>query len=182
MTQHILLVTGNANKLREWQGLMPNDITLESIDLDLPELQSDDPETIVADKAKRAYEAAGKPVVVEDVSAELVRLNGLPGPFIKFFIKRLGNDALYQLAGKEGEAAIVSCAAAYYDGEKLITVRGDVHGTVVAARGDNGFGFHVTFVPDGHTKTYAEMTSDEKNSVSHRGRAIQLLIDELHAL
>jgi non-canonical purine NTP pyrophosphatase (RdgB/HAM1 family) len=172
-------VTGNENKLREWQRQMPADVTLTSMDIDLPEIQSDDPEEIVADKAKRAYAVAGVPVVVEDVSASLEHLNGLPGPFIKFFMKRLGNDALYQLANHESEAATITCAVAYYDGENLITLRGDVDGTIVAPRGTDGFGFDSTFVPDGHDKTYAEMTGQEKDAVSHRQKAIKMFVDTL---
>ena len=118
---------------------------------------SDDPIEIVTDKVKRAYQATGEPVIVEDVSAGLVDLQGLPGPFIKFFIKRLGQDALYQLAGKkDGAKAVVSCVVAYYDGKDLITAAGEVPGTVVAPRGES-FGFDVTFVPDGQTQTYGEM-------------------------
>ena len=175
----IFLVTGNQNKLEEWRRQLPSDIEIDSIDVDLPEIQSIDPEEIMADKAKRAYEATGKPVVVEDVSAGLEKLNGLPGPFIKFFIKKLGNDVLFQLAGKEGERATVSCSVAYYDGQDLLTVRGDVNGMVVQSRGENGFGFDSTFVPDGHTLSYAEMSGEEKDQVSHRSVAIKLFVDEL---
>jgi len=175
----IFLVTGNAHKLAEWRRLLPDDIHIESVDIDLPEIQSINPEEIVADKAKRAYEVVGKPVVVEDVSAGLSKLGGLPGPFVKFFIKTLGQDALHILAGNEHEAATVSCAVAYYDGEDLITVRGDVKGSVVASRGDGGFGFDKTFVPDGRSLTYAEMTPDEKDTVSHRSVAIRLFVSAL---
>ena len=177
--REILLVTGNANKLREWQRQMPADVFLSSIDIDLPEIQSDDSEAIVADKARRAYEVAGKPVVVEDVSASLAHLNGLPGPFIKFFMKRLGHDALHQLATHEGEPATVSCVVGYYDGKELLIVRGDVPGTVVVPRGENGFGFDGTFMPDGHDRTYAEMTDDEKDLISHRQRAIRAFVETL---
>lgn len=180
--KQIFLVTGNPNKLKEWQAVLSDDIAIDSVDIDLDEIQSDDPEVIVADKARRAYKATGKPVVVEDVTAGLEKLNGLPGPFIKFFIKNLGGDALYQLAGREGEAATVSCLIAYYDGQDLLTVRGDVYGTVVAPRGDSGFGFDVTFVPDGQTQTFAEMGESKKNSLSHRHKAIELFIEKLHSL
>ena len=78
------------HKLQEWQAFMPADITLSSVDLDLEEIQSDDPLEIMTDKVKRAYDEVQKPVVVEDVSAGLVKFDGLPGPFIKFFMKRLG--------------------------------------------------------------------------------------------
>ena len=62
----VFLVTGNANKLEEWRRQLPSDIEINLVDVDLPEIQSIDPEEIVADKAKRAYEAMDKPVVVED--------------------------------------------------------------------------------------------------------------------
>lgn len=177
--QQLFLVTGNPNKLKEWQQIIPSDITMDIADVDLMEIQSADPEEIITDKARRAYEIVGKPVVVEDVEAGLEKLNGLPGPFIKFFIKKLGDDVLYQLAGQEGERAVVSCSIAYYDGKKMLTVRGDVQGTVVAPRGEDGFGFDITFVPDGESQTYAEMDGEKKNSLSHRRKAIQLLVEKL---
>lgn len=176
----IILVTGNAHKLREWQQSMPEGLELSSIDLDLPELQSADPIEIVSDKAKKAFTIVGKPVIVEDVSAGLLELEGLPGPFIKFFMKKLGQGALYQLAGyRDGAQAVVSCAATYFDGVKAISVTGDVTGKVVKPRGDSSFGFDVTFVPDGHEQTYAEMDTQLKNKISHRALAITNLINAL---
>lgn len=177
--QKIFLVTGNANKLAEWRRLLPPSVDINSVDVDLTEIQSSDPEEIVADKAKRAYAVVGKPVVVEDVSAGLVKLGGLPGPFVKFFIKSVGEDVLFKLADHEGDAAVVSCSIAYYDGQNLVTVKGEVNGTVVASRGENGFGFDKTFVPDGEMKTYAEMTSEEKDTASHRSLAIKIFVKEL---
>lgn len=177
--KQIFLVTGNPNKLKEWQQILPSSIAMNTTDIDVAEIQSDNPEEIITDKARRAFEAIGKPVVVEDVEAGLDKLNGLPGPFIKFFLKKLGNDALYQLAGREGEHATISCSVAYYDGEAMLTVRGDVPGTIVAPRGTEGFGFDATFVPEGETQTYAEMNDEKKNSLSHRQKAIRLLIEKL---
>jgi len=177
--QELFLVTGNANKLKEWQQIIPSTISIDIADIDLTEIQSVDPEEIITDKACRAFEVVGKPVVVEDVEAGLEKLNGLPGPFIKFFLQKLGNGALYQLAGQEGERATISCSIAYYDGEKMLTVRGDVPGTIVAPRGSEGFGFDATFVPDGETQTYAEMDDEKKNILSHRYKAIQLLVEKL---
>lgn len=177
--KQIFLVTGNPNKLAEWQKIIPSTISINIADIDLAEIQSDNPEEIITDKAKRAYQAVGKPVVVEDVEAGLEKLHGLPGPFVKFFLKKLGNDALFQLAGREGEKAVISCSIAYYDGETMLTVRGDVPGTIVAPRGNDGFGFDATFVPDGETLTYAEMSDEKKNLLSHRHKAIRLLVEKL---
>lgn len=151
------------------------------VELDLPEIQSFDAREIITDKVQRAYAEIGKPVLVEDVSAGLDKLKGLPGPFIKFFEDRLGNDALYQLAGKPAAATVVSTIG-YYDGYRLVITSGTVHGTVVSARGDNGFGFDSCFLPDGQTKTYGEMTFDEKDAISHRSLSIRAFLEELKHL
>jgi len=170
----ITLVTGNPAKLREWQRLLPAKYNLESLDVELPEIQSLDPEVIVADKAKRAFELTGKPVVVEDIAAGLDELNGLPGPFIKFFIKAMGENALYQLASEDGVAAAVTCAIGYHDGEHNFTVKVAVQGKVYSARGENGFGFDKCFVVDGQDLTYGEMSHDQKDAISHRAQAMKL--------
>ncbi|MXD62607.1 non-canonical purine NTP pyrophosphatase, partial [Escherichia coli] len=73
----LILVTGNKNKLLEWQRLLPENVTIDSVDVDLVEIQSDNLEEIVADKVRRAYEIVKRPVVVEDISAGLDRLGGL---------------------------------------------------------------------------------------------------------
>lgn len=177
----ILLVTGNPHKLEEWQRMMPSEVNLSSVDIDLDEIQSDDPEKIIADKARRAYGVVEKPVIVEDISAGLESLQGLPGPFVKFFLSRLGSDALWRLAGEREQPATVSCVAAYYDGQDLLMARGDVQGTVVAPRGD-AYGFSSTFVPNGQTHTYAEMSAELKDSLSHRSLAIAGLLGKLSHL
>jgi len=178
----ITLVTGNAGKLKEWQRLFPADFELESADVDLDEIQSLDMETIILDKAKRAYEQIGKPVLVEDISAGLDNLGGLPGPFIKYFEIRLGMDALFQLAKHEGDPATVKCAIGYYDGKNSITTHSEVKGSVVSSRGDGGFGFDKVFVRSVQTKTYGQMTPNEKDAISHRALAIKQLVKKLEHL
>lgn len=161
---------------------MPESIQFEVADIDLPEIQSFDARTIITDKVQRAYTAIGKPVLVEDVSAGLDALQGLPGPFIKFFEERLGKDALYQLAQGRDPAVTVTSTIGYYDGSKLIITEGIVRGVVVAARGENGFGFDCCFVPDGQTKTFAEMTVKEKDAISHRSLSVHAFLAELKEL
>jgi non-canonical purine NTP pyrophosphatase (RdgB/HAM1 family) len=175
----ITLVTGNPGKLAEMRRLMPDSVQLEHADIDLDEIQSMDLSAIAKDKALRAYEHVDGPVIVEDVSAGLDKLGGLPGPFIKYFEVEMGRDALYQLAGTEGEAAFAICTICYYDGENFTVVQGETKGTIVAPRGDNGFGFDQVFLPDGADKTYGEMTPGEKNIVSHRGKALRELVKQL---
>lgn len=175
----ITLVTSNKGKLVEWQRLLPPEFKLVAADIDLEEIQSLDMEVIIKDKARRAYEKVGGPVIVEDVSAGLDKLGGLPGPFIKFFEIKMGLDVLFQLAESKGDPATVVAIVAYYDGAKLITARGEVRGTVVSARGEQGFGFDKTFVPAGHHKTYGEMEPEEKDSGSHRSIAVRELATKL---
>ncbi|MEO8862891.1 MAG: non-canonical purine NTP pyrophosphatase [Candidatus Saccharimonadales bacterium] len=175
----LTIVTGNPNKLREWQSLVPSDFKLSSVDIDLDEIQSLDLTAIAKDKAKRAYSIVNKPVVVEDIAAELVELNGLPGPFIKYFEQNLGQDALFKLASKSGAKAIVTCTICYYDGKDAVIAQASVNGKVVASRGENGFGFDKVFILDGQSRTYAEMTPTEKGLISHRSKAIKILLARL---
>jgi inosine triphosphate pyrophosphatase len=147
--------------------------------VDLAEIQSLNLETIISDKVKRAYEALKTAVIVEDVSAGLDNLGGLPGPFIKFFEKQLGRDALYQLAPAKNSPVTVRCAVAYYDGTTLLTATSEIHGTAVASRGEHGFGFDQNFQPAGSMKTYGELDPVEKDTISHRAEAIVKLADKI---
>jgi inosine triphosphate pyrophosphatase len=174
------LITGNPNKLRELQAIFPASLELSSKRLDLEEIQSLDLHEIVRHKLRAAYAEIGQPVIVEDISAELEKLNGLPGPFIKFFGERLGNNALYLLAG-EGRVRII-CTMGYYDGEREIIVDGILDGNVVAPRGEEGFGFDFVVEPEGYSQTFSEMGSEQKNKISHRAKAAQKLVDELKAI
>lgn len=176
--QTITLVTGNAHKIAEYKRLLPADFPFEVRDLDLIEIQSFDSIEIIADKAQRAYDIIGGPVMVEDVSAGLDSLNGLPGPFIKFFNQQLGHDSLYKIA-KDDKRTTVTCTIGYYDGSRLLLASGAVKGAVVPLRGDGGFGFDGVFVPKGHAKTYAQMTDAEKDALSHRALAVKDLLAQL---
>ena len=174
----LTLVTGNPGKLAEWRRIVPKQYELEALDVDLTEIQSLDSRKIAADKARRAYEVVGKPVIVEDLAAGLDVLNGLPGPFIKFFQQELGKNALYSLAGR-GTAATVSCTVCHFDGTNYTYGEGIVHGHVVPATGDNGFGFDFCFVPHGQAKSFAQMTPAQKDAISHRRLAIDDLLAQL---
>ena len=177
----ITLVTGNPKKLIELHTLAPASLQLVSAAIDLPEIQSMDLREIIIDKAKRAYERIGGPIIVEDVSTGLDHLRGLPGPFFKFFEKELGKRALLEISSMPYPAVTIRCLAAYYDGKTMLIGEGMVHGRVVAPRGENGFGFDFTVIPDGETRTISEMTVAEKNAISHRGKAFQSLLQQLDA-
>lgn len=177
----LTLVTGSEHKLREWQRLVPSHVSLQNQAIDLPEIQSFDSIEIVRHKLHQAYDLIKKPVVVEDVSAGLDKLNGLPGPFIKFFEQQLGRDALYKLAGEEA-ATTITCTIGYFDGEHELFATGIIHGRTIEPEGETGFGFDFCFIPDGEHKTFAQMPPGGKDAISHRRQAIDDLIKQLDEL
>ena len=152
--------------------------TLESAALDLPELQGE-PEDIARAKCRLAAAAVGGPVVVEDTSLCFVALGGLPGPYIKWFLDKLGHDGLLALlAGFEDKSAYAQCVFAHAVGpgvEPTVFV-GRTPGKIVPPRGPIAFGWDPVFQPDeGNGLTYAEMDSAAKNAISHRYRALAKL-------
>ena len=177
------LVTGNPGKLRELQALLPASLNLTAKKLDIHEIQSMDLGEIVRDKLRRAYDQLGQPVIVDDVSAELACLGGLPGPYMRTFEDTLGNKALWELARHyDDRSATIRCTMGYYDGQNMKVVTGSVHGQIVEPRGKNGFGFDFVFMPNGHERTNAEMTLEEKNKISHRALAIKKLVAALESV
>jgi non-canonical purine NTP pyrophosphatase (RdgB/HAM1 family) len=175
----ITLVTGNANKLRELQALVPDSLKIIAQSIDLPEIQSLDVREVVEDKVRRAYQAIKAPVIVEDVATGLDGLGGLPGPFFKFFEKTLGKRALLVIAHEPEPKVTIRCVAAFYDGKQMLSGEGIIHGRAVEPRRENGFGFDFTVVPEGETRTMAEMSMEEKNAISHRGQAFRHLIRQI---
>ena len=177
---HFTLVTGNSGKLAEFKRLLPQDFTFDYHDIDLAEIQSLDNDEIITAKVKAAYAVLRCPVIVEDVTAGLDELGGLPGPFIKFFEQKMGYDALYKLRGET--AATATCTIGYYDGSNLVIASGTIHGKAVASRGNYGFGFDICFQPNGQSKTFAEMPPAEKDVISHRSLAVADLVAKLKQL
>ena len=174
----ITLVTGNPHKLAELQEIFPASLQLTSRKLELDEIQSLDQHQIIHHKLRQAYDVLKSPVIVEDVSAELAKLNGLPGPFIKFFEEQLGRSALYTLAGT-GPVKIICCMG-YFDGQQEIIFDGVMEGSVVAPRGGEGFGFDFVIIPNGYDQTISELGGAVKNTISHRFKAASSLAARLN--
>lgn len=121
---------------------------------------------------------------MEDTSLSFDALGGLPGPYIKWFFDKIGCDGLNKmLAAYENKSARAICAIAYVKSEGLepIIFIGETPGKIVPARGPHNFGWDPVFEPDGFEETYAEMNADVKNAISHRGRALAMLVDHLGA-
>lgn len=146
--------------------------------VDLPELQGEIDE-ISRLKCKEAARIIRGPVIVEDTSLCFNSLGGLPGPYIKWFLDKLGPDGLFKmLAGWEDKSAFAVCTFAYSPGgenDHVVLFQGKTAGTIVEPRGTRDFGWDPCFQPDGYNQTYGEMTKEEKNKISHRSQALNKL-------
>jgi inosine triphosphate pyrophosphatase len=178
MPRKFIFVTGNQNKLKEVQLLMGKEVEIEAVDLDLPEYQGE-PLEVASKKCMTAYDSIRAPVIVEDTGLCFNAYNGLPGPYIKWFLRALGPAGLYKmLAGFEDKSGYAQCIFAYYDGEtmdKPVLFDGRCAGSIVPPAGDSHFGWDPIFKPDGFEETYAQMSSSVKSDISHRGKAFRLL-------
>ena len=171
----ILFVTGNKNKLREAKAIIPE---IEGLDIDLQEIQELNTKKVIEFKLREAIkEKPGVDLIVEDQSLIIDGMNGLPGPFIKWFYDSLGLEGIYKMALKfgnqkaEAKTIIGFCSA---KGE-IAFFESSVKGKIVKARGDVGWGWDFIFQQDGYKKTYAEMSMEQKNKLSMRKIALEKL-------
>nr|WP_211177528.1 RdgB/HAM1 family non-canonical purine NTP pyrophosphatase [Pseudonocardia acidicola] len=146
-------------------------------------------------KARDAASATGLPAVADDSGLAVDALNGMPGVLSARWSGRHGDDLgnTQLLLGQLGDvpderrgAAFVCAAALVVPGgaePTEVVVHGEWRGRLVRApRGTNGFGYDPIFVPDGEERTSAELSAEEKDAASHRGRAMRALLPHLAAL
>jgi XTP/dITP diphosphohydrolase len=186
----LFLATRNAHKLREFERLLP-DVALDPLP-DGVESPVEDGDTYAANaliKARHAVAATGRAAIADDSGIEAEALDGRPGVLTARFAGEHASDG--ENLAKLGDEAPVGSALRYVCVIAHVTPDGTEHtfeGTttgVVAGepRGDGGFGYDPLFVPDDGPRdgrTMAELTDDEKDAISHRGRAARALQEWLH--
>ncbi|MGB0962520.1 MAG: RdgB/HAM1 family non-canonical purine NTP pyrophosphatase, partial [Mycobacterium sp.] len=145
-------------------------------------------------KARDAFAATGVPVVADDSGLQVDALNGMPGVLSARWSGRHGDDAantalllaqLRDVADEHRGAAFVSACAFVYGPSPTdsVVVRGEWPGSIVRElRGDAGFGYDPVFLPAGSARTAAELSPQEKDAASHRGRALAALVPSLRAV
>ncbi|KAM3724617.1 SAM50-like protein [Dirofilaria immitis] len=184
LMQTLLFVTGNVNKIKEVRAILGNRFTIENKDIDLPEYQGE-PSEIARLKCLAASQQLQRPVIVEDTSLCFNALGGLPGPYIKWFLKNLKTDGLYKLlAGFEDKTAYAQCIFAYCEdpSKPILLFEGRTNGRIVEPRGEANFGWDPCFEPEGFSQTYAEMGSMVKNTISHRSKALAQLSTNINEM
>ena len=169
----LTFISGNTNKVRECERLLGATLAYASLPLD--EIQSIDPLPVVEHKARLAYAALNRPVLVEDTGLAFAAWNGLPGALIKWFLGSVGTEGLCRLMRAEtNRAATATTLLGYCDGENLRTFAGTVQGSVPdQPRGTRGFGWDAIFQPEASDRTFAEMSAAEKDRFSMRRKALE---------
>ncbi len=167
----IYYITKNQGKFQEASAIIPG---LKQLAIDLPEIQETDPHKIIQEKLLCASKELDGDFIVEDVSLGLEGLGGLPGPMIKWFEKILGIQGFCDLAKKiDDNRAFVKVSVGVKIGNKIDFFDAVVKGKIVDPRGKNGFSWDPIFQPEGHNKTYAEMTFADKTENSVRRMVLE---------
>lgn len=189
----LLIATGNAGKLREYREILTNfDITVISPDdVDLAGFDVEETGTTFEENARlkaEAYAQASNRLALADDSGLVVdALDGRPGVYSARYggpgLDEAGRrqrllDEMQDIADTERSARFV-CVIAVHDPQRQITetVEGICKGTIMREERDGGYGFGYdpVFQPDGYEHTFAQLSPEVKNRISHRGRAIQHL-------
>lgn len=179
MTKEITLITGNENKVKEFERLLG--IKLSHQKIDLPEHQTTDVKQVAKEKATKAYEILGRACLVDDTGFTIQAWGELPGALIRWFLDNVGNEGIVKMLGEDTHrSASVTTALGYCDEFGPRVFIGEVHGEIAQSpRGDNGFGYDSIFMPDGTSKTFAEMSDVEKDAYSMRKLAVDKIKEYL---
>jgi XTP/dITP diphosphohydrolase len=194
----LLLATRNPHKTREFRALLGRGFNVNDVSLlpeiALPEESGRTFEENAASKAIAASRDRDRLVIADDSGLEVDALGGAPGIFSARYagenasdegnISKLLSELRTRNIPSEKRNARFRCVIALVkDGKVLGTVEGVAKGMIVdPPRGSGGFGYDPVFQPSGFAQTFGQMTSEEKNKISHRARAIVALRDLLRKI
>lgn len=171
-------ITGNPGKVRELQDLLePKGITVVQDATDYPEIQADSLEDVATAGVGYLLATGVKPpFILEDAGLFVSALGGFPGVYSRYALDTIGCGGILDLMRDvelESRTAAFRACLTHVDEEGDFThYHGICKGRIAdQAVGTGGFGFDPIFIPDGHDRTFAEMTDDEKGALSHRGAA-----------
>jgi len=188
----IILASNNKGKVREIKSIFEKSpfeiISLYDLgnNIEIEETGSTFSENAFI-KAKAIFEHYKEPSIADDSGIMVEQLDGRPGVFSARYagpnctfednnlklIKELSNFP-------EPHKAKFVCTAVFYDGKNIIEAVGELNGIVInEQRGTEGFGYDPIFIPDGYSKTIAELNFEEKNKISHRAIAFKRLLEKL---
>lgn len=187
----LAIATNNKNKLKEIRAILGNSFTemysLEQLGIDVEIEETGDTLTENAlIKARAIVELSGMAAIADDSGLMVDALDGAPGVYSARYAGEQHDDKnnnallIKNLKGKPRTAHFCSVIALCYPDGTFLTAEGKVEGEIIdEERGTGGFGYDPLFFSYELGKTFAEATADEKNSVSHRGRALRAMLEKL---
>lgn len=186
----IIFASANAHKLDEIRAMLPADVQLlSSADIGFTEEVDETGNTFEENaelKAEALYHFSGKPCFADDSGLEVKALKKQPGVKSARYAGEPVNHQkntellLRNLEGKKDRSARFVTLICLKTADKTLFFEGEVRGSIATEpRGSNGFGYDPVFIPEGETRTFAEMSSEEKNAISHRKNAVSKLLDFL---
>lgn len=187
--EKVVLASNNAGKLREFREILDGMFEIVSLrDLGLeadPEETGNSFEENARLKAEYSCKLSGLPALADDSGLEVDALGGAPGIYSARYAP--GTDAdrveklLQDMEKENGRTArFVSVVALVYPDGRQVTARGTCEGSITRRpQGAGGFGYDPIFLPNGYDRTFGLLSAEEKNSISHRGRAVRALRDKL---
>ena len=186
----LVFASNNVNKIKEIQQLVPSTIEIISLkDIGCFEEIPETADTIEGNailKANYVTEKYGYDCFSDDSGLEVEILNGAPGVFSARYAGEPKNDdknidkLLLDLKDKSNRKANFKTVICLNINGKQLLFTGIINGTMIEERiGNNGFGYDPIFVADRYSKTFAELSIDEKSKISHRGQAVKKLVEYL---
>ena len=188
----LVFATGNSHKLQEVQGLLKEGFALSCLkDVNITEEIPETADNLVDNalqKARYVYEKCGIPCFADDTGLEVDALDGAPGVYSARYAGEQKDSKLNMLLllknmnGKINRNARFRTIIAYIDenAEEHI-FEGEIRGKIIEQMaGENGFGYDPIFVPEGHEQTFAQLSSETKNTISHRARAMEKFLSYIN--
>jgi XTP/dITP diphosphohydrolase len=176
---NIRFISSNPYKREEFEQLLSDrGYTIQTSDLKVYELQTDNIDMLVEEKAIKAFQVLGRPLVIEHTGLAIQKIKGLPGGLTQMFWDTLEAERFAELFGTPpGNEAVARTTVAFCDGRSIRKFTGEIYGSIVdKPRGDRHFQWDTVFVPDGETQTFAEIGL-RKNEISMRRKAIYQFLD-----
>ncbi len=170
-------VTGNIHKFVEARRVLAKyNVATAMLRVKTAEIQDDSIEKVVKASAVDAVKKCGLPIIVEDAGLFIKALKGFPGPYSSYVYRTIGTRGILKLIENvERREAYFHSVVAFSSPSKLSKCfHGKVEGKICREeRGSLGFGFDPIFSPSSQSRTFGEMTTEEKNKYSHRAQALQ---------
>ncbi len=181
--ESLKVITSNVHKFQEIKQRL-SDLGIELVHVKVPymEVQADFIRDIAIQSATTLLTYIDPPFMIEDSGIEIIHLKGFPGPYSSYVFRTIGWQGILNLMKQADNrsARFISTIVLVDSNRNMKVFEGFQEGEIsLEGKGSNGFGFDPIFIPEGTSKTYAQMDMETKNHYSHRGKSTKMLYEYL---